>query len=780
MQMNVPVLRMLWLRKSVLLALGAGLCFAAEAQTISGPVLTNGLGMELVRMGPATFMMGTGADPRLADRDGPSYDEQPSHPVTLSRAFYILRGKISQSDYERSGLPGSATDASWEQATTFCRWLSRREGRTYRLPTEAEWEYVFGQTTRELRCTVEMRGREWVQDWHGVFPVDSVTDPTGPVTGMTKVIRDGAHRLSLSPDARNSPWGLGATGFRVVLETDPPLKPYAAPPPFTQAAIKRTTAPARHGPDPNTPYFTVRFALPIPPENDTGLSGPLTGLDPSVMAHQHSPGFEILPNGDALAIYFSARDRGGTNENDSATRFVQARLRYGAEEWDPPELFMDFKPLNDQSALLWREGNTVRFFGGGRGASPWLPFKMAVTTNNGATWAVTLPHLNAPATDFTAQPIVNAFRAPDGAMYFAMDAAKDQSFLWRSRDDGLTWQDMGGRTAGRHSTIVPLDDKGCLLAIGGKSTSINGWSPQCTSRDWGATWSSGAESAFPALASNQRPCLIRLANGHLCIASDSCLRNAEAPPKGWSYGAGCVVAISRDNGQTWRIKRLPVELPHEFDHRHGTLGYATVRQAPNGVIHLLTTMTHPCLHYEFNEAWVLSEAGDLAPESSGGAVREFRENYASGAPRAIWSARICPSGRYLLEGTETSYYENGRKEHEVTYRSGRKAGAETFWGPDGRKVWSWTHEPERNRSKWVHYWHSGARRVEAEWNTRPAARDLDRRFFGLVADGPAYHWNPDGTAAHAYSFTNGSLAGTLPLPESRPSAKPGKARGTTP
>ena len=171
---------------------------------------------------------------------------------------------------------------------------------------------------------------------------------------------------------------------------------------------------------------------------------------------------------------------------------------------------------------------------------------------------------------------------------------------------------------------------------------------------------------------------------------------------------------------------MPVELPHETDHKHGTLGYATVRQAPNGVIHLLTTMTHPCLHYEFNEAWVLSEAGDLTPESSGGTVRQYRENYASGAPRAIWSARICPNGRYLLEGVETSYYENGQKEHEATYQSGRKTGTETFWGPDGSKVWSWTHEPERNRSKWVHYWHSGAKRIESEWNTRPKARDLEQ------------------------------------------------------
>jgi hypothetical protein len=214
-----------------------------------------------------------------------------------------------------------------------------------------------------------------------------------------------------------------------------------------------------------------------------------------------------------------------------------------------------------------------------------------------------------------------------------------------------------------------------------------------------------------------------------------------------------------------------VELPHEADHKHGTLGYATVRQAPNGVIHLLTTMTHPCLHYEFNEAWILSDAGDLTAESSGGTLRQYRENYPSGSPRAIWTARICPSGRYLLQGTETTYYEGGQKEHEATYTSGRKAGTETYWAPDGHKVWSWTFDPTNNRAQWTHYWNNGAKRIESEWDTRPKARDLDRRFFGLVANGPAYHWDPDGIPAHAYSFTNGGYAGTLPLPAPQFSAK---------
>jgi hypothetical protein len=388
---------------------------------------------------------------------------------------------------------------------------------------------------------------------------------------------------------------------------------------------------------------------------------------------------------------------------------------------------------------------------------------------------MSLPLLDSPAKDFTAQPITSAFRGGD-AIYFAMDAGKDASFLWRSTDNGIHWHDMGGRTGARHSTIVPQDNKGHLLSIGGKNTDIDGWSPMNTSSDWGATWSASKKSPFPALAGNQRPCLIRLANGHLCFISDSYQRKKDASPEAWKFGEGCIVAISNDNGENWQVKRLPVELPHESDHKFGTLGYATVRQAPNGVIHVLATMTHPCLDYEFNEAWVLSKQGDIAAESGGGTIRKYREAYPNGSVRATWSARICPNGRYLLDGPETTYYENGNKEHEVTYKNGRKIGSETFWTMDGTKVWSWTHQPESNTSTWVHYWNNGRKRIESNWNTQPPARDNKRSFYGLVANGPAYHWHQDGGPASAYNFTNGTFAGTLPPPVAQLSASSNSER----
>jgi len=749
----------------VLLAFGwarAGDSNSSDSKSKLSPGFTNSLGMEFVLIPPATFTTGRNADSKATEIGGQDYDRSAAHKVTVTKAFYILKSPVSEEAFKQSGLAGSAADVSWNDAAAFCTWLGRHENEKfkYRLPTEAEWDCVF----QKMPDDVKMESREWVQDWHGILPPDDVSDPLGPATGMTKVIRDGTKRESLSPDAKNSPWGVPPTRFRVILAAETPAHPFVSPPSFSRAAIKQSPEPALQGPNPKIPYFTVRFALPIPPEDDPHLAGPLVGIDPSVMAHQHSPGFEILPNGDALAIYFSAKDSKGASESDAGTRFVQARLRYGAEEWDPPELFCDFKPFNDQSGLLWREGDTLRFFGGGRGVSDWLPFKMAVSTNNGANWTMSLPLLDAPARDFTAQPITSAFRSPNDAIFFAMDAGKDASFLWRSIDNGIHWHDMGGRTGARHSTIVPLDNNGNLLSIGGKNTSIDGWSPMNTSSDWGATWSASKKSPFPALAGNQRPCLIRLANGHLCFVSDSYQRKKDVSPAGWKYGEGCFVAISSDNGENWHIKRLPVELPHESDRKFGTLGYATLRQAPNGVIHVLATMTHPCLHYEFNEAWVLSKEGDIPAASSGGTIRQYRETYPDGRVRATWSARICPNGRYLLDGTETTFYENGSKEREVTYKNGRRIGSETFWKIDGTRVWSWTHHPESNTSTWVQYWNNGRKRLESNWNSQPVARDIKRAFFGLVANGPAYHWHQDGSPASPYNFTNGTFAGTLPPP----------------
>lgn len=91
--------------------------------------------------------------------------EQPIHKVTIDYDFYMSKYQLTFEEYDlfceatgkekphdqgwgRGKRP--VINVSWEDATEYCQWRSQKEGKTYRLPTEAEWEYVAraGTTTR--------------------------------------------------------------------------------------------------------------------------------------------------------------------------------------------------------------------------------------------------------------------------------------------------------------------------------------------------------------------------------------------------------------------------------------------------------------------------------------------------------------------------------------------------------------------------------------------------------------------------------------------------------
>src|ERR1043166_8769858 len=130
-----------------------------------------------------------------------------------------------------------------------------------------------------------------------------------------------------------------------------------------------------------------------------------------------------------------------------------------------------------------------------------------------------------------------------------------------------------------------------------------------------------------------------------------------------------------------------------------SVGYCVARQGPNGVIHLITTLNHPALHFEMSEAWILGDATyaegdpamDHAPSSELTKPISRRENYADGGPRVEWTNAIAADGRVLLNGKETWFYPNGAKQHETEYRAGVKVGVETYWSPALVKQWEWNH-----------------------------------------------------------------------------------------
>src|SRR5689334_10660801 len=123
-------------RLSVLLSF---LLMATRASTAQGAVdesFTNTLGMRFVRIPPGTFSMGPAIESSSSDSN---QVDRSACSVTLSAPFFILTDAVSDRYLKQAGMAARATDISWKEAGDFCAWLSRKDGRTYRLPTEAQW-----------------------------------------------------------------------------------------------------------------------------------------------------------------------------------------------------------------------------------------------------------------------------------------------------------------------------------------------------------------------------------------------------------------------------------------------------------------------------------------------------------------------------------------------------------------------------------------------------------------------------------------------------------------
>src|SRR5438128_50510 len=103
--------------------------------------LGDGLSLTVVLIHPGSFIMGTPPDEKGRDAD------ELQHPVTLTKAFYMGKTEVTQAQWKAvmaEEAPSSAhgselpvDSVTWDQAVAFCEKLSAREGRKYRLPTEA-------------------------------------------------------------------------------------------------------------------------------------------------------------------------------------------------------------------------------------------------------------------------------------------------------------------------------------------------------------------------------------------------------------------------------------------------------------------------------------------------------------------------------------------------------------------------------------------------------------------------------------------------------------------
>ena len=222
--------------------------------------------IEMVFVEGGTFTMGA-----TAEQESDAYDfESPTHSVTLS-SYYIGKYEVTQAQWRAvmGSNPSCFTgdnlpveQVSWNDIQEFITKLNQQTGKTFRLPTEAEWEYAarggnkskgykysgsntigdvawygnnssntthpVGQKAPNELGIYDMSGNvwEWCQDWYGSYSADSQTNPTGPSRGSTRVLRGGSWgsnarncRVSIR-NILNPDYGYDNNGFRLVCSSE--------------------------------------------------------------------------------------------------------------------------------------------------------------------------------------------------------------------------------------------------------------------------------------------------------------------------------------------------------------------------------------------------------------------------------------------------------------------------------------------------------------------------------------------------------------------------------
>lgn len=602
------------MRTLILIALASGSClFKAYAQDPFIPTVEIPAG--------SFYMGGTG--------EGEDFDEAPVHKVTISRPFRMGQTEVTNAQFEAfrpehrayrgknglsSGDDEAVTFVSYHDAVAFCEWLSQKEGKTYRLPTEAEWEYAcragtyydfytgdglpenyrkHQQTTRDYAAVslrvgqtppnafglYDMHGNveEWCLDWYGPYSAEEQTDPAGYATGFYRVTRGGSHntpdkylrsanRMAMIPEDKHA-----LTGFRVVQAEYPSQPTLIDETPHRHANAVRQQAFTWSKND-TTPFFTA----PVP-----YVITPACGSSEPFFRHNHQPAITWCDNGDLLAAWFSADE-----ENGRGMVVLASRLRAGSDQWEEASLFFKVPDRNMTGLALFNDGEgRLYHLNGVEAAGDWQNLAMAlrVSTDNGATWSA--PRLIAPEHTKRHQIIAGTIRTREGWLIQACDAgpgSHDGAAIHISKDGGATWHDpwdgaplpdfheggSGSTIAGIHAGVVQLAD-GSLMALA-RGNSIEDEQgrlrmPMSLSKDGGKTWEYHA-SEFPPIDGGQRLVFTRLKEGPLLLISftDHPLRTPENergmlfPDRaGNNYrGYGLYAALSFDEGKTWPVRKL--------------------------------------------------------------------------------------------------------------------------------------------------------------------------------------------------------------------------------
>jgi formylglycine-generating enzyme required for sulfatase activity len=574
----------------------------------------NSIGIKLVRIEPGEFVMGDGAAPprtreEWLKRDA---DESPAHPVKITKAFQlgateVTCGQYRNFDPSRKGADAEPiTHVTWDQAVAFCDWLSKKEAKPYRLPTEAEWEYACragtttpfssGETLAPEQANFksakavpvgtfapnpwglhDLHGNvaEWCLDWYGPYEEGAQADPVGRADGIARVTRGGSFLMGSPRYARSANRSgqlpedaTRATGFRVVLGEKPATAPLPVP------VVDATPAlPPRAAPDSAKPYFLDFAKERRNPAIPKGTWGPIFS------EWNHFTTICVCPNGDVLAAWYTT-----VNEEGRELAQASSRLRAGSDRWEPASLFIDLPDMNDHAPVLLVDGSRIYHFftqslRGWDDASDCV----RVSGDSGATWSKPRIILSRDDPQRLSQPC-SAFVAKDGTIVLACDGDnhRDERLI-TSSDGGKTWTVAKGdmrKTATKyaiHPAIVPRGDGSILAFMRGPDPM-----PMLVSKDLGQSWEP-QETPFPGIGVGQKAAALRLASGAILLLSFD--------QKKQLVGGGTFAALSLDEGMTWpHVRKV-----------EGVTGYMSVAQGRDGVIYAFGTRIS-CV--AFNEAWV--------------------------------------------------------------------------------------------------------------------------------------------------------------------------------